>query len=100
MEGIQVFFPGFACSGFTTMTLSTQGNAAASSFCRPSTRAIRVTCQRQQKPVGAILTVPPSTPAKITSPVRDLNRSAFFAMIIFILSMSACFKIPPEKSES
>ena len=66
------------------MTFSTQENCAASSFCKPSTRAIRVTCQRQQKPVGAILTVPPSTPAKITSPVRDLNRSAFFAMIALI----------------
>ena len=88
MAGIQVFFPGSAGSGLTTMTLSTQGNFAASSFCKPSTRAIRVTCQRQQKPVGEILTVPPSMPAKITLPAREVNRSALFAMIALICSIS------------
>ena len=95
MAGIQVFFPGSACSGLTTMTRSTQANFAASSFCKPSTRAMRVTCQRQQKPDGDILTVPPSMPASVTSPTWDLNRSAFFAMIALICSMSDCFKIPP-----
>jgi len=53
------------------MTCFTHGNAAVSSFCKPSTRAIRVTCQRQQNPEGAILTVPSSMPTKVTSPIFD-----------------------------
>ncbi len=75
-------------SVLTTMTFSTHGNSPVNFSCKPWTRAIRVTCQRQQKPAGAILTMPPSTPANRMSPPRPWYLCDRVTTIASICSMS------------